>query len=336
MKGRITFSILFSLALLLCLNCASNQKTSFNSDELEIAIREASNYLNNNIPKGSKLVILNVDSEFPALSEYIIDELISNTVNDRIFTVVDRTNIALIQQETSFQMSGEVSDETAVSIGQMLGAQVIISGAVSQIGDMYRLRLRSLDVTTAQIIGQFNRNIGNGQTTMAVLVNRNTNGSTSQAQQGQNQNGQTFGSSSLQTRQANEQTFEDMWQYFGFPNIQTWENTDNGRVSSKKKGFFFYEENFTSTNLQAIETYWNSIPKTFYARRWGPEKKSDGEQFPNLRFQLYLDHNIYGDTNLVIALTYPDENGKGESKELVGIVPGRVMEITQTMLERVK
>ena len=77
-------------------------------------------------------------------------------------------------------------------------------------------------------------------------------------------------------------------------NIQTWEDTDNGKVSSKKKGFVFYKENFTNANLQAVETYWDSIPKTFYWRRWGSEKWS------------------YGETNLNIHLTYPDENGKGE------------------------
>jgi hypothetical protein len=34
-------------------------------------------------------VILNIQSEYPALSEYVIDELIANTVNDRVFSVVD-------------------------------------------------------------------------------------------------------------------------------------------------------------------------------------------------------------------------------------------------------
>ena len=184
MKGKIVFSILFSFIFLLCLGCASNKNTSFDSDELNIAIREASNYLNNNIPNGSKLVVLNFQSEYAVLSEYIIDELISNTVNDRIFTVVDRTNLELIQQETNFQMSGDVDDETAVSIGQKMGAEIIVSGAISQMGDLFRLRVRALDVRTAQILGQFNRNILNAQK-IAVLtygsntIARNTSRSTS-------------------------------------------------------------------------------------------------------------------------------------------------------------
>jgi hypothetical protein len=52
-------------------------------DELDAAVREISDYLNKQLPKRNKLVILNIQSDFPALSEYIIDELIANTVNGR-------------------------------------------------------------------------------------------------------------------------------------------------------------------------------------------------------------------------------------------------------------
>ncbi|MDR3192098.1 MAG: DUF1566 domain-containing protein [Treponema sp.] len=143
-------------------------------DELDAAIRETSDYLNKQLPKGNKLMILNVQSEFPALSEYIIDELIANTVNDRIFSVVDRQQLNTIRVELDFQYSGEVDDETAQSLGRMAGAQIIISGAVSRIGDLYRLRVRALNVQSAQITGQFNRNIPEGPTVSALVRSRAT------------------------------------------------------------------------------------------------------------------------------------------------------------------
>jgi TolB-like protein len=184
-KYRRIAYILSFISVFLFANCASSQ-TGSSLDELDAAVREASNYLNNNIPKGNKLVILNFQSEHQALSEYIIDELISNTVNDRVFTVVDRANLALVLAEHNFQLSGEVSDESAVSIGQMLGAQTIVSGAISQIGDLFRLRVRALDVKTAEIQGQFNRNIPNGPTVMLLTgsptaASRNTTASSNAA-----------------------------------------------------------------------------------------------------------------------------------------------------------
>jgi hypothetical protein len=144
------------------------------SDELDAAIRETSDYLNKQLTKGNKLMILNVQSDFPAMSEYIIDELIANTVNDRVFSVVDRQQLDTIRAELDFQMSGEVDDKTAQALGRMAGAQIIISGAVSKIGDLYRLRVRALSVQSAQIEGQFNKNIPDSPIVTALVNSKAT------------------------------------------------------------------------------------------------------------------------------------------------------------------
>jgi len=141
-------------------------------DELDIAIRDASDYLNDNIPKGSKIVILNMQSDTAALSDYIIDELISNAVNDRIFTVVDRAQLDLIRTEQNIQHSGEVDDKDALAIGKFFGAQYIVSGAVSELGERYRMRIRALNVQTSQVQGQYNRNIAAGKTITALMKNK--------------------------------------------------------------------------------------------------------------------------------------------------------------------
>jgi len=181
---RITvrfFRILLELALLCAvLFACGGSPVPFSapafprSDELDAAIREASDYFNKQLPKGSKLAILNIESEFPALSEYIIDELIANTVNDRVFSVVDRQQLNTIRVEQKLQMSGEVSDKTAQSVGRIVGAQIIISGAISRIGDLYRLRIRALTVQSAEIAGQFNRNIPNSPTIAALVKSKAT------------------------------------------------------------------------------------------------------------------------------------------------------------------
>jgi TolB-like protein len=137
-------------------------------DELDAAIREAADYLNKSLPQGSKLVILNIKSSYPPLSEYIIDTLTGDVVNDRKFTVVDRANLELIKQEMDFQYSGEVSDQSAQSIGQKLGAQTIISGSATAFGALWRISVRALDVQSAEVRGQFNRNIPNGMTIAAL------------------------------------------------------------------------------------------------------------------------------------------------------------------------
>jgi hypothetical protein len=58
-----------------------------------------------------------------------------------------------------FQMSGEVSDESAQSIGRKLGAQIIVSGSIAPLGDLYRLRIRAIEVESAAIRGVNSQNI---------------------------------------------------------------------------------------------------------------------------------------------------------------------------------
>jgi TolB-like protein len=127
-----------------------------NALTLDAALNNSTAYLNGRIPPKSKVVVLNFTSNWPQLSEYIIEELIGYIVNEGTLTVVDRRNLEVIRQEMDFQLSGEVNDETAQSIGQKLGAQTIISGAITAIGNTYRLRIRAIAVETAQIQGMQN------------------------------------------------------------------------------------------------------------------------------------------------------------------------------------
>jgi hypothetical protein len=151
------------MVFLFSAGCVSNPSTRSDSvsgqDELDLAIRDTSDYLNDNIPKGHKIVILNIQSDYPDLSDYIIDELIANAVNDKNFSVVDRQQLDAIRAEQNFQWSGEVDDKAAVDIGKLLGAQTIVSGAIGPLGERYRLRIRALEVQTAQVQGQYNRNM---------------------------------------------------------------------------------------------------------------------------------------------------------------------------------
>jgi hypothetical protein len=49
-------------------------------------------------------------------------------------------------------MSGEVSDASAVSIGQMLGANIVLTGSISGVGASQRLSISALDVRTGEIV----------------------------------------------------------------------------------------------------------------------------------------------------------------------------------------
>jgi hypothetical protein len=68
------------------------------------------------------------------------------------FRLVDRQQIERIRSEQSFQTSGEVDDNSAVSIGKMAGANAVITIGVNYTDGSGRLTLKALDVQTAEII----------------------------------------------------------------------------------------------------------------------------------------------------------------------------------------
>jgi len=119
---------------------------------LDEAIERAARNIETEMPQRALILVLNVASPSEDFSRYVLDELTDHLVIGRKITVVDRQNLAAIRAETNFQYSGEVSDESMVSIGKMLGAHYIVTGSLNQRGTNYRLRFRIIGVETTRII----------------------------------------------------------------------------------------------------------------------------------------------------------------------------------------
>jgi TolB-like protein len=140
-----------TLALLLLLaagTALSAQQTTLTLDQ---AINNSVRYLAGRLPLGTTVVVLNFNAPTPELSGYIIEELTVYLVNTGRFTMVDRRNLEVLQEEIDFQLSGEVSDETVQSIGKKLGAETVISGSITALQDIYRMRVQAIQVETARV-----------------------------------------------------------------------------------------------------------------------------------------------------------------------------------------
>jgi len=126
---------------------------------LDDAIETAARNIEKNIPEGTKVAVLNFTSESEQFSDYVIEELAISLVNGKKVSVVDRRDTELIRQEMNFQLSGNVSDESAQRIGAMLGAQVIVSGSLVDTGIWYRFRVNTINVETAVRLASTSVNI---------------------------------------------------------------------------------------------------------------------------------------------------------------------------------
>jgi TolB-like protein len=116
---------------------------------LDNAILEAGQNIETALPQGSKAAVLNFTSSSDRFSHYVVEELMNYLTNRRKLDVVDRQRLDLIFNEQKFQTSGYVSDESMQSIGNMLGAQFIVTGGLEEIGTAYRFRVYAMNVEKA-------------------------------------------------------------------------------------------------------------------------------------------------------------------------------------------
>jgi hypothetical protein len=120
-------------------------------DSVEGTLMRAAAALMSKIIPGSKIAIVYVTARDEEVSEFITGELEFIMVGNG-FTLIDRSQLDRIRREQEFQMSGEVDDTQAVSVGKIAGANVILTGAVTGSGDLRRLRLRALSTESGQVL----------------------------------------------------------------------------------------------------------------------------------------------------------------------------------------
>jgi TolB-like protein len=119
---------------------------------IDEAIRTTASEMGQRLSKGNQIAVLSFSSQWQGLSAYVVDEMNNAIVRDGSLTVVDRLRLDLARQELNFGLSGDVSDESAQSIGQFLGAQLVLTGSYTIIGGMNRFRIQVITVETGVMV----------------------------------------------------------------------------------------------------------------------------------------------------------------------------------------
>ncbi|GHU99934.1 hypothetical protein FACS189483_09690 [Spirochaetia bacterium] len=130
------------------------QRYRDNDGHVAAVIRQVASELTTRVPDTAVLSILNTSSSEKQLTDFVVDGLTSNLINNSRFAIIDRQNSRLIDAEKQFQMSGSVSDESAVSIGHELGVNTMVLCSIAGRSSLRRLTVRVIDVETARIVFQ--------------------------------------------------------------------------------------------------------------------------------------------------------------------------------------
>jgi TolB-like protein len=142
--------------MVICLGCASGGGVPSernagdpNAVTLDEAIADIASYFIGRLPPSSNLAITGFEADTEELSSYTVEELWNRFELAGGFVMVDRQNLERIRAEMNYQMSGEVSDESARAIGKQFGVQYIIYGRVTRMGNEYRIAAYASDVEKA-------------------------------------------------------------------------------------------------------------------------------------------------------------------------------------------
>jgi hypothetical protein len=119
---------------------------------VEGALERASEELAGNFTARSRLAIVYITAEDRSLTDFIAGEL-EHILRRQGFIIIDRSELDRVRAEQRFGTSGEVDDSTAARIGNIAGANVVITGRVDGEGSLRRLRLRALETSSGQVIG---------------------------------------------------------------------------------------------------------------------------------------------------------------------------------------
>jgi hypothetical protein len=124
------------------------------STALDNSIRSAFDKTTRNIKKKKKIAVINVDADNTHEGNFVLEELTLLTVNSpKSFVVIDRRMFDAYRAKNSIGLPTYDNDYMLRYIGDLMGADYVISGRLDGPGDLRRLRIKALEVSTGALVG---------------------------------------------------------------------------------------------------------------------------------------------------------------------------------------
>jgi Mg-chelatase subunit ChlD len=121
----------------------------------DMAISQLIDYSSINIEEGTTAAVIPVIPvrEKDALdAEYFTDQLIASLAANKVFRQVERKDLQGILEEMELQLSGLVDDESAVRVGELLGAEMLITGKMYRKNKTIEIFFKLLRVQTSEVL----------------------------------------------------------------------------------------------------------------------------------------------------------------------------------------
>jgi len=143
------FCCLLTVAALL-FGCATFGSKKKGGISLQEAIEQTARKIDSEMPTGSRMAIVSIESSSDNLSDYIIEELTNAFADiDSNIKISGKHNLDYVYKELGVKVSEEISDKTAQSAGRYLNVHFIITGQFLEAGDNFTFKIDAINAQRA-------------------------------------------------------------------------------------------------------------------------------------------------------------------------------------------
>lgn len=153
------------LSLLSCLPVAKpEQVEKQRSSNLDMQMTNLtsqiiSSFNQSNVRKIAVIEFADLEGNVTQLGRFIAEELITRFFTTGKFEVVERNLLQKVLEEQKLGTSGYIDQETAISIGQILGVDAIITGSLTDLGENVKINSRLISTETGSVFAVASVNV---------------------------------------------------------------------------------------------------------------------------------------------------------------------------------
>ena len=138
---------------------------------LDQAITAAAQEVEAKVAAGSEIAVYKIAAPSDELGDFLCENLNDRfTARGKLKPLARASALQAVDTEQQFQMSGYVSDASAVGIGNFMGAKVVVTGTFTRYADFSQLQIRAVDVRTSSLLASYTARINNRDTVLANIA----------------------------------------------------------------------------------------------------------------------------------------------------------------------
>jgi len=161
-KANTTWILCRLVGILLLLTSCSTmrqkqqeiQKENVLTKELRLFANDLATQIQRLSPENGRILVIeftDLRKKFTYLGTYLSEKLSEELSQVDGMTLVNRADIELIMGELTFQQSGMVSQDDIVRIGEFSGANILISGTITDLGDEIDISAKITNIITSEV-----------------------------------------------------------------------------------------------------------------------------------------------------------------------------------------